>query len=793
MGQSSAKPPGGVRADADSGERSSRRTVWAGVVCLLIVGGVVGSVFAGMSVSSSHASDSRHALERSAGEVVSTLQLAIEHQADLVVNASGFVAGSPEASQDEFQAWADSVHVLERYPELAGFGLSVIVSSSELPAFVEQHLASVTNLGAPFQLVPPGDRPFYCLQRLGIARVGASPPPFGTDLCAVEGLGPALLGARDSGESIYSLLTLGDENLLSVATPVYSGGVLPTTVAGRRERFLGWLGSATVQKVLLDRALEGHPDMSVVMRYEASVSRPEFSSGSDATRQGLVSTQLGDGWTVEVSGDVASGRLLDDGDAVALLLSGVALSLLVGVLVLVLASGRTRAVRLVAQRTGELRHQALHDALTGLPNRALIMDRVEQLLARGRRNGTTSAALFIDLDDFKNVNDTLGHHAGDQLLVAVAARLTTALRDVDTIGRMGGDEFIVLIDGASVEAGPELVATRLLDVMRHPFELEAATMPLVVKTSIGIAVGDRLTGGDLLRDADVALYEAKGAGKNGYALFNPQMQSEASNRIELEFDLRSALDSDQFRLVYQPIYDLGDLTLIGVEALLRWQHPTRGLLQPNDFIPILEQSGQIREVGAWVLSQACQQMSDWHSRGDVLDISVNVSPKQLDDTDFVEDVRNAVTSSGLDATSLILEVSETTLMRNISGTAERLHQLRALGVRIAVDDFGTGYSSLAYLQRFPVDCLKIDRSFTNGITTSPESKALIGTLVQLGRDLGLTTLAEGVETVDEVDHLRSEHVNAAQGFLLSRPLDATALESQLLTPTRTKNSESPRG
>lgn len=357
------------------------------------------------------------------------------------------------------------------------------------------------------------------------------------------------------------------------------------------------------------------------------------------------------------------------------------------------------------------------------------------------------------------------------MLVAMAARLQSTLRDADTIGRMGGDEFVVLIDGASLDVAPELVAERIMDVMRQPFDVDGAAMPLIVNTSIGIAMGDRASPGELLRDADVALYQVKTAGRNRYEIFHPEMQTEISHRMELELDLRAALEGDQFRLVYQPIYNLDDLTLIGVEALLRWDHPMHGIIEPDEFIPILERTGQIREVGRWVLGQACGQMAAWHARGDTLDVSVNVSGRQLDDDAIVGHIRDALRVSGLDATSLIIEVTETALMRNADKTAQRLRAIKELGVRIAVDDFGTGYSSLAYLQQFPVDCLKIDRSFTRAITTSPESKALIGTLVQLGKDLGLKTLAEGVETTAEMDHLREEHVNEAQGFLLARPLD----------------------
>ncbi len=307
---------------------------------------------------------------------------------------------------------------------------------------------------------------------------------------------------------------------------------------------------------------------------------------------------------------------------------------------------------------------------------------------------------------------------------------------------------------------------------------------MIVTTSIGIAVGDRPNAGDLLRDADVALYQAKAAGRNRYAVFEPEMETEIVRRIELEFELRSALDRRQFRLVYQPIYNLDDLSVVAVEALLRWDHPKLGAVQPDEFIPVLETTGQIQEVGRWVLFHACEQMATWHARGDTLDLSVNVSGRQLDDETIIEQIREALDTSGLAATSLIIEVTETTLMHNVEATARWLRSIKELGVRIAVDDFGTGYSSLGYLQQFPVDCLKLDRSFTNAITTSPESNAYVNTLVRLGKDLGLKILAEGVETTGEMDHLRAQHVDEAQGFLLSVPLDPETLEATFLEPRR---------
>jgi diguanylate cyclase (GGDEF)-like protein len=607
--------------------------------------------------------------------------------------------------------------------------------------------------------------------------------PAAFDFCA-NGFGTVQLAVRDSGKSAYLPIKNGNSTLLSVVTPVYRGGVVPTTVAARRSSFLGWIGMSLLPSVVLVRALQGHPNTAVTFSYHAYGSNAVFTAGSARHGAQSVTTNLNNGWSVKTFGAVDGSGIFSNGGALLLLLGGIALSFLLGMLIYVLGTGRARSMVLVEERTDELRFQALHDSLTGLPNRALIVDRIDQLLARNRRHGTIGAALYVDLDDFKNVNDSLGHEAGDQLLVSVASRMESTLRGADTIGRMGGDEFVVLIDGGDQTVAPGLVAERLLDVMRQPFELSGASMPLIVNTSIGIAVGDRATGSELLRDADVALYQAKAGGKNRYEFFRPEMQTDIGRRLALEFDLRSSLSDGQFVLFYQPIYNLEDLTIVGVEALLRWNHPTEGMIQPDEFIPILEQTGQIREVGHWVLDQACAQMAAWHARGDTIDISVNVSARQLDDDAIIGQIREALRVSGLAATSLIIEVTETTLMDDASSAVMRLQAIKNLGVRIAIDDFGTGYSSLGYLRQFPVDCIKIDKSFTSAISTSPESKALVKTFVQLGKDLGLKTLAEGVETTGEMDLLRSDSVDEVQGFLFARPLDAETLEAQLLAPMR---------
>ena len=487
-----------------------------------------------------------------------------------------------------------------------------------------------------------------------------------------------------------------------------------------------------------------------------------------------------------VYGEVNEGGLFDNGNAIALLFGGIAFFLLLALIVFLLGTGRSCAMLLVQERTEQLRHQAFHDALTGLPNRALILDRMDQMLARSRRDATPVAAFFLDLDNFKDINDTLGHDAGDQLLVAVASRLANALRESDTVGRLGGDEFIILAEGSSLAAGAEAVADRLRSALAAPIPTSSGA-PLTVTASIGIATDKRITPEALLRDADIALYQAKAAGKNCAVVFCPAMQQAVDDHRYLDVDLHRALDAEEFFLLYQPIVDLSTGTVKGVEALLRWHHPERGIVLPAEFISSLEASGLIVPVGEWVLQEACRQGAGWQRDGHPLTISVNVAAAQLERDRIVGDVRNALDASGLNPKLLTLELTETTLMHNVVASAARLELLKTIGVRIAIDDFGTGYSSMAYLQQFPIDVLKIDQSFVSHVTETAEAAALVHTLVQLGKALGITTTAEGVETNEQRMWLRSEGVDGGQGFLFSPPREPGAVTT-LLTG-RSKRTE----
>jgi diguanylate cyclase (GGDEF)-like protein len=453
---------------------------------------------------------------------------------------------------------------------------------------------------------------------------------------------------------------------------------------------------------------------------------------------------------------------------------------------------RRRTDEELARREEELAVLATHDALTNLPNRTLILDRAEQMLARCSRNQAEVVALFVDIDNFKSVNDTLGHAVGDQLLQAVAARLDGVVRGSDALGRLGGDEFVVICEELSLEAGPELIAERLLEALKPPFKLGAGEeTSFTVSASIGIAVGGRTSAEELLRQADIAMYRAKWDGKNRFAVFESGMQDTIEKRAELEMDLRDALERNEFFLAYQPTFALSDMSPTGVEALIRWKHPVRGVVPPDEFIPLTEETGLITEIGRWVLKHACAQGAAWREAGYAIGMAVNVSARQLDDDQLIADVEAALSDSGLEPEALTIEITETTLMRNVEETARRLGAIKQLGVRIAIDDFGTGYSSLAHLQRFPVDALKIDRSFITGLSKNKEGETLIHTLVQLGKALSIETFAEGIEQQQQLSKLRDEDCDSGQGFFFARPLDVAATEAFLQSCAKNSAAVSP--
>ncbi len=448
----------------------------------------------------------------------------------------------------------------------------------------------------------------------------------------------------------------------------------------------------------------------------------------------------------------------------------------------VLSVHRDVTERKVLER--QLAHQAFHDTLTGLANRALFRDRVEHALARSVRNPQPVIVMFLDLDNFKTVNDSLGHAAGDQLLVAVAKRLHTCLRVTDTIARFGGDEFAILLEDSKHPEDSVAVAERITAELHLPFRIE--DKQVFVGTSIGIASSHLSdTAEELLRNADVAMYIAKNDGKGCYQVFEPHMHALAMERLDLEGDLRRAVDREEFVLQYQPIVNLETGGLTGVEALVRWNHPDRGLIAPGAFIPLAEETGLIVPLGRWVLYEACRQGQQWQAtlRGDTaLTLTVNISARQLQHSELVDTVRGALQSSGLAADSLILEITESVMMQNPEAALSRLRELRDMGVRIAIDDFGTGYSSLSYLQRFPIDILKIDKSFVDGVAGGEEESALARAVIALGDTLRIATVAEGVSSLDQLVQLGELNCEMGQGYYFAKPLHASEIAGLLGAP-----------
>ena len=759
------------------------RLRWIAIGAGVVILGSLGSIIGAVSISHNDQRQAREVAHTTAVEIASSLQLSIQHVQDLSAAAGAFFVANPNATLAQGAQWVRDVRAFERYPEVQSVTEVAYVRASQLAAFQARAAATPSMFQAgtnPHDLLPPGSRPFYCLLNFVEGRPGLTLAklPAGFDLCQAY-TGPALLETRDSSAAIYLPESLAGVSALAVGAPIYAGGTVPATVAQRRALIIGWTGTQILPGTILRAALVGHRHTAVSLHYSSSTTNVTFEAGTKPRGASLTRLDLHDGWREQVYTSAISNGVWGYWNSLALLFGGVGFSLLLAALVYVLGTSRSSAMQLVRERTDQLEHQALHDSLTGLPNRALILDRIGQMLARARRQHTPVATLFLDLDNFKDINDTLGHRAGDQLLVEVGARLSGAIRDSDTVGRLGGDEFVVLAEGASLDAGVMVVAERILDVLSTPFELEGSDVPLSVTASIGIAEGDRSSPEELLQDADIAMYEAKEAGKQRAVIFLPSMQEAVDRSRRLEVGLHGALEAEQFYLMYQPWIDLSSGRFVGVEALLRWNHPERGVVQPNDFIPALESTGLIVPVGRWVLRSACHQASLWHQRGYGFDVSVNISARQLDRDQLVDDVREALDDSGLEARSLILELTETSLMHDADGTVRRLEELKRLGVRIAIDDFGTGYSSLAYLRQFPIDVLKIDRAFVSGIADSRESAALVHTLVQLGKVLGLETIAEGVETDDQRSRLKVEKVDTGQGFLFARPLTVVDLDQLL--------------
>lgn len=432
------------------------------------------------------------------------------------------------------------------------------------------------------------------------------------------------------------------------------------------------------------------------------------------------------------------------------------------------------------QARAQLDYLAYHDALTGLPNRTLLRDRLVHALAQAHRDERLVALLFLDLDRFKSINDTLGHAVGDTLLQAVTGRLRDCVREGDTIARLGGDEFTVILEGAQHVDDVAQVAQKILSAFFEPFRVERHE--IFMTTSIGVTIYpfDEEDPDNLLKNADIAMYRAKEMGGKSYQFYTADMTKRVVERMRMENRLRHALERDEFVLHYQPLFHLGSGRIVGMEALLRWQPPETELVYPDAFIPALEDTGLIVPVGNWVLKAACAQLETWNrGRNEPLRIAINISPRQLGEPAFLSTVEEIVTASGLAPGLLEFEITESALLQNTDTVVGTLNRLRKLGIRLAMDDFGTGYSSLSHLRHFQIDILKIDRSFVRDLTSDPDAAAIVAAIVALGNALKLTVVAEGVETEQQLAALRGYACNLVQGYLFSRPVPAAQMEALL--------------
>jgi diguanylate cyclase (GGDEF)-like protein/PAS domain S-box-containing protein len=456
-----------------------------------------------------------------------------------------------------------------------------------------------------------------------------------------------------------------------------------------------------------------------------------------------------------------------------------------GVQIGVLGVARDVTERKKAEET--IRDLAYHDALTGLPNRALFEDRLGVALAQAHRSQQMLAVMFLDLDRFKVVNDTLGHGGGDKLLKGVAADLQTILREGDTVARVGGDEFTLLLPGIAKQEDAIDIAQRILDVLRGARLIDG--QEFAVTTSIGITVypQDGADTDTLLRNADTAMYRAKERGRDNFQLYTPAMNAGVRQRLSLENDLRHALERNELRVYYQPIAETQTGRVVATEALLRWQHPERGIVAPDEFIPFAEETGLIVPIGEWVLREAMLQNRAWQDAGHrAMRVSVNLSARQLQQEDMVSIVARLLRETGLAPQHLQLEITESAVMKNVELIIAMLHQIRRLGVGISLDDFGTGYSSLSYLKRFPIDSVKIDRSFVRDIATDPSDAAIVTTVIVMARNLNLKVIAEGVETPEQLEFLQKRGCDEYQGYLISRPVEPAEIAGLLEPPRRTR-------
>ncbi len=798
-------------AEPTQGRTTHRKLAWAGVALLCTAAGVVGSILGAHAVANSDSSKGRQSAQQSAAAVAAPVKLSLRHEEDIAVGAATYFAGNSKTSPKEFATWVKWARTLRRFPELGGLSLLTLVHPSELAAFQARltgqklkpaartpatHTSpsstttatASTPTPAPakparpaLRVIPASNHAYYCLAVANLVRGPAKAARAGTDYCALT---PGLLLTRDSGQSTYRTVNVDGTQALAIDVPVYRGNVTPHSVFGRTAASVGWLREVLAPSVMLREALRGHESSAVSIAYQTGSSSLAFASGTAQPGSQSTTLALPNGWTVQSFSAVATTSVLSDGPALALLIVGCVLSALLGLLIFVLGGGRTPLlvrVRVPQAPASSAPAQDLHDQLTGLPNRPLMLDRAECMLARaGRQSGLLVGALFIDIDWFIDVNERLGEAAGDQILKIVAERLEGVVRAGDTVGRLGDDEFVILVESAARGARLDSLARRVVEALHKPFNLDDYAPNFFLTASIGLAFGRYAAADDLLRDAQLALFAAKSAGKDRYTLFNANMRSVIEGRGVLENELNTALAENQFFVLNEPIYDLGTGRVAGLEALVRWTHPKRGVVLPDDFMALAEETGLSVPIGRMVLEEACARAAAWTVAGHNVGVTVEVTPHQLNREGFVTDVRRALQQSGLEPAMLTLAIAETTVMNDVNAAVERLEEIKHLGVRIAIDDFGgSGYAYHSDLRRLPLDFLKVDRGSLAASEDEDYRTWLLEAILIVGRDLSLTVIAKGIESYEQMAALQSMGCTMAQGALMGKPVTANLIENVL--------------
>jgi diguanylate cyclase (GGDEF)-like protein len=777
----SVTEPGSVAEQV--ADRSHRgRGAWTAVAVFCVLAGTVASVLGARAVAHNDSAKTQTSFHQGSQAIASTLKLAIQRQEELTVAASTYFASNPKATSAEFARWVTWARTRRRYPELDALGL---LPAPPKPAPVRKPTA-VNTFSTSVDASPTSTETASDVSPtpIDVYSAGAPPPP--PPPPTPVKVSPALLLSRNTGLSTYHPISAGHRQALAIVTPVYRGNVTPHTVFGRTAASVGWLREVLVPGAVLGQVLVGHPGYALALTYHDGASNLLFSSGAPRSGAQNTTLDLHDGWTVTSFGPAPAANVLADGDALAVLIGGILVSVLLGLVVDILGAAARPPAPAVAEaeaeaeaQDGELPDKYLYEPVTGLPNRELTLDRAERMVARaGRDSGMLAGALFVDIDQLSEVNEMLGLTAGNQLLKIVGERLEDVVRAGDTVGRLDGDEFVVLVESAARGVRLDSLAQRMIEALHKPIELDAFGPSFVLTASIGVAFGRYATPEDLLRDAHVALVSAKTAGKDRYTLFNANMRTVIEGRAVLEAELSTALAENQFFLLYQPIYDLRTRRVAGLEALIRWQHPTQGVLAPDAFIPLAEETGLIVPIGRFMLESACARAAAWNVAGHPVGVSVKVSAHQLNRDGFLTDVQRALQQSGIEPSLLTLEIPETAIMRDLAAAAERLRELKALGVSIAIDDFGgSGYAHQADLRQLPLDSLRVDRSSLASSEDEDYRSWLLEAIMLVGRELSLTVVATGIETHEQMATLQTIGCTMAQGALMGSPAPVDAVAS----------------